>query len=445
VAVCDAAGDLSVDALDGVSSLLDKSLLRQEEGPEGEVRFVVLETIHEFARERLEVSGEAEEIGRLHAAFFLDLAEQANQRLRGPQQVRWLETLTGEHDNLRAAMAWLLEKGERGTAVRFGWALWIFWWIRGDFTEGRSWMEKALTKGGAMRASDRAKALFVAGTMAAGQADYRSADVLVEESKSLFEELGDEEGVALALGTAGIAAVSQKQYERGIALLEKAAGLHRELGYEWETAAVIGLLAGAWLGLGDHGRAEQTAEEGLALSRMVGEKTVTSVALFVLATVAHASDDHERAKKLFEEGLRLAAELRDAANIVYYLEGLAAFAASEAKPRRPARLWGAAEALLEAIEATAYTYRADRSLHQGQVSAARARLDETSWTAAWSEGRAMSSEQAVEYALSGEEPTPPAASAPEEQAIGTQPSALTRREQEVANLLGRRPSGGDPG
>jgi hypothetical protein len=137
--------------------------------------------------------------------------------------------------------------------------------------------------------------------------------------------------------------------------------------------------------------------------------------------------------------------LRDAANIVYYLEGLAAFAASEDKQRRAARLWGAAEALLEAIEATAYTYRADRSLHQGQVSAARARLDETSWTAAWSEGRAMSSEQAVEYALSGEEPTPPAASAPEEQAIGTQPSALTRREQEVANLLGRRSSGGGPG
>ena len=157
-------------------------------------------------------------------------------------------------------------------------------------------MEKALAKGGAMRASDRAKALFVAGTMAAGQADYRSAEVLIEESKSLFEDLGDEEGVALALGTAGIAAVSQKRYERGIALLEKAlksepdsiASLHRELGYEWETAAVIGLLAGAWLGLGDHGRAKQTAEEGLALSRKVGEKTATSLALFVLATVAHA-------------------------------------------------------------------------------------------------------------------------------------------------------------
>jgi DNA-binding CsgD family transcriptional regulator/tetratricopeptide (TPR) repeat protein len=399
----------------------------------------MLEPVRQYAWEKLKQSDEVESVIRRHAAFFLDLAEQAAPQLRGPRQVQWLERLTREHDNLRAAMAWLLE-GKWETAVRFGWALWLFWWIRGHFTEGRRWMEKALAKGGAMRPPDRAKALFVTGTMATGQADYRSAELLVEESKKLFEELGDERGVALALGTAGIAAVSQKRFEKGIALLEEAAGLHHELGYEWETAAVIVLLAGTWLGLGDYGRAERTAERGLALARKVGDRTGASVALYVLAMVAHASGDQERAKGLFEEGLALAAEMRDEANIAYYLERLAAVAASEGRLRRAAHLWGAAEALLETIEATAYTHRADRSLHQDQVTAARARLDETSWTAAWSEGRAMSSEQAVEYALSAEALAPPGTSRKSRRTRADGLPAkdtLTRREEEVAVLVAR--------
>ena len=161
-AICDAKGDLPVDTLDGVSSLLDKSLLRQEEGPEGEPRFVMLETIHEYARERLEASGEAEEIKRLHAEYFLALAEGAEPELTGPDQLACLQRLEAEHDNMRAALTWSLEK-EPETALRLAGMLARFWEIRSDISEGSMWLEAALRQSGrpdtVTEAATRAKAL----------------------------------------------------------------------------------------------------------------------------------------------------------------------------------------------------------------------------------------------------------------------------------------------
>ena len=168
-AVCDAKGDLPVDTLDGVSSLLDKSLLRQEEGLKGEPRFVMLETIHEYAREMLEASGEAEEVRRLHAEYFLALAEGAEPELTGPDQLACLERLEAEHDNMRAALNWSLEK-EPETAFRLAGMLARFWEIRSDFSEGSRWLEAALRQSGhpdtVTEAATRAKVLSEAGTFA---------------------------------------------------------------------------------------------------------------------------------------------------------------------------------------------------------------------------------------------------------------------------------------
>ena len=160
-AICDAEGDLPVDAFEGVSSLLDKSLLRQEEGPNGEPRFVMLETVHEFAREKLEESAEAEEIKRAHAEYFLTLAEEAYPELRGPDQLQWLERLEAEHDNMRAALSWALERKEVEVALRLGGALWWFWWMRGYHSEGRRWLEEALAIEG--RGSPEVRAMALAG------------------------------------------------------------------------------------------------------------------------------------------------------------------------------------------------------------------------------------------------------------------------------------------
>src|SRR5688572_13755648 len=143
-AICDAEGDLPVDAFEGVSSLVDKSLLGQEEGPNGEPRFVMLETIHEFAREKLQGSGEAEQIKRVHAEYFLTLAEEAFPELRGPDQLEWLERLEAEHDNIRTALSWALEGKEVEVALRLGGALSWFWSMRGYYGEGRRWLEEAL-------------------------------------------------------------------------------------------------------------------------------------------------------------------------------------------------------------------------------------------------------------------------------------------------------------
>ena len=232
-AVCDAKGDLPVDTLDGVSSLLDKSLLRQEEGPEGEPRFVMLETIHEFARERLEASGEAEETNRLHAEYFLALAEGAEPELTGPDQLACLERLESEHDNMRAALQWSLEK-EPETAFRLAGMLARFWEIRSDFSEGSRWLEAALRQSGrphtVTEAATRAKLLSEAGTFAYYRADFDHAVGLHGEALELYRDLGDDSGVAFALMCLGAQYGEKGDHERAAPFFEEALALSRRIG-----------------------------------------------------------------------------------------------------------------------------------------------------------------------------------------------------------------------
>ena len=150
-------------------------------------------------------------------------------------------------------------------------------------------------------------------------------------------------------------------------------------------------------------RAKRLAERGLSLSREVGDRQGISHALYILAMMAQAERDHEQARGLFEEGLKLSAEVGNETNVAHYLEGLAALAASEGKVVRAARLWGAAEALFETIEVAASPYAPDRSHYQSQIGAVRTQLGEEAFEAAWAEGKTMSPEWAVEYALATEE------------------------------------------
>lgn len=394
------------DVLLLLGNLVEQSLVVAEPGEDEGTRYRMLESVRQYAREKLEESGQAQEVRRRHATLFLALAEEAEPELRGAQQVLWTRRLEKEQDNLRSAMSWALSVGEDDTVVRLGWALYHFWWYRGHQREGRRWMEEALSRSAAMAASARARALFVAGTMASVQADFRSAKPLLEESLSLFRQLKDKQGTALALGASGLVALDLKQHERGIIYFQEAADLFLEVGDKWRAAVVFSFLAVARLDQGDHSRAKRLAERGLALSQEVGHRRGTSTILYVLARLAQAERDREQASRLFEEGLTLSAEVGDKTNVAYCLEGLAAIAASEDRLVCAARLWGAAEALLETIEVKVVPYAPERSLYQGQVAAARPRLDEQAWLEAWAEGRAMSFEQAVEYALSAEKVPP---------------------------------------
>jgi predicted ATPase/DNA-binding XRE family transcriptional regulator len=390
-----------------LGNLVEQSLVVAKPGQdEDATRYRMLEPVRQYAQELHEESGEAGDIHREHAEFFLELAERADPELRGPKQALWVRRLEQENDNLRAAMSWALSVGDHDTAVRLGWALYQFWWYRGHQREGRRWMEEALSNRGAMPASARAKASFVAGTMAMGQADLQSAKPLLKESLTLFRELKDTRGAALALGATGLIALSLKQHERAVIYFDEAADLYLEAEDKWSAAVMLCFLAVAWLDQGDHSRAKRLAERGLVLSQEAGHRRGTSTNLYVLARLEQAEGDHEQARRLFEEGLTLSSEVGDKTYVAYCLEGLAAIAASEDRLERAARLWGAAETLLERIEVTAYPYAPDHSLYQEQVAAARARLNEQTWVEAWAEGRAMTFEQAVEYALENDDLSP---------------------------------------
>jgi predicted ATPase/DNA-binding CsgD family transcriptional regulator len=415
--------------LELLSHLVDKSLVvAREEG--GETRYRLLETVRQYGSERLSESDEAAEFRERHVGYYLALAEETAPELKGEGQLAWLDRLETEHDNLRSAMRWLLGPGGPERAARLGWALWLFWGIRAHFAEGRRSMEQALSAEGsvAMPASARARALFVVGMMANYQGDHLSAEPPIEESLGLFRELEDKSGTAWALSNASIAAIGLGQHQQAISLIEESVDLFLEVGEKWGASIQFCFLAVAWRDRGDHGRAKPLAERGLALSREVGERQGISSVLYTLATLAQAEHDHERAKDLFEEGLKLSAELGNEADVAHCLEGLASTAGAEGNLARAALLWGAEEALLGKIEAAVYTYVPDRSLHRSRVDEARTRLGEEAFEAAWSEGRAMSPEEAIGYALEQE-------ATPQQTTLEPYPAGLSAREAEVLGLV----------
>jgi DNA-binding NarL/FixJ family response regulator len=222
-------------------------------------------------------------------------------------------------------------------------------------------------------------------------------------------------------------AIGQGQHERAIALHEEAADLFLEVGDKWAAGNELGFAAVGWFKRGDYVRAQQLAERGLALAQEIGGRTGPYAAL-ILAAVAHALDDHERANALFKEGLEFMAGVGDQSNVGFCLGGLAAVAASAGRIVRATRLWGAEEALLEKLEVGVHTYILDRSLHQNQIAATRARLGEEAFAAAWAEGRTLTAEQAIEYALERSETPEPAAPEP-------YPAGLSAREVEVLRLV----------
>jgi predicted ATPase/class 3 adenylate cyclase len=400
--ICDARGDLPVDALEGVSSLLDKSLLRQEEGPEGEPRFVMLETIHEYARERLEASGEAEEVRRLHAAYFLALAEEAEPELSGADQLACLERLEAEHDNMRAALSWSLEK-EPETALRLAVALARFWEKRSYFSEGSSWLEAALrlsdrVEAATTHSATRARLLSEAGTFAFFRTDFEHAIVLHGKALELYQELGDDSGVAFALLCLGAQHMEKGDHERAAPFLEEALALSHRIGDKRNIAGTLHNLAEVERQRGNYERAKALGMESIALLREMEDKWQLGMVVGWLGLLAvWSGDDHDLAERSLEEALALDRELGNWAYGAYCLESFAGLAGARAQGSRAARLWGAAEALRTNIGAPRPLDA--RLLYEPSMAAARAQLGEAAWEAAFAEGMAMSPEEAAEYAL----------------------------------------------
>jgi predicted ATPase/DNA-binding SARP family transcriptional activator/DNA-binding NarL/FixJ family response regulator len=424
------------DVLDLLTMQVDKSLVVAEESWESGARYRLLEPVRQYAREKLEEGGEAEAVGRRHAKFFLDLAERAEPELKGPGQTEWLKGLDEDNDNLRAAMAWLLEEGEVEAAVRMAWSLWIFWLIHGHQSEGRRWIEAALAKGANLTAHARAKALWVRASTYYGLGRPEQLERICQEAVTLFRGVGDKSGLAYTLGLKAAVLMQRGDAERAISLYEEAIELGRKTGEKWGASGALGHLGSIYLDQGDYKQAARYFEEGLELSREIGNKLAGSTALYGLAMAAQSQGDYERAAELYAEGLRSSAAAGDKANIAYCLEGLAQVATAQEEPEHAARLFGAAEASLEAAGGAVYAYVQDRSLHEQAVDAVRSRLNKATFSAAWAKGSAMSVGEAVEYALSGGKPallTDP--SVPGSPPTGTRPAPLTRRQEEIACLV----------
>jgi predicted ATPase/class 3 adenylate cyclase/DNA-binding CsgD family transcriptional regulator len=516
-ALCTSLDGESKAVLDGVASLVDKSLLQQMEWQVGEEpRFAMLETIREYALERLESQGETEAARRAHAAYFLALVEEAEQGMAGPQQSLLLERLEQEHDNLRATMQWSTSQAGREIALRLGGALQPFWRIRGHFSEGQDFLARALPHSNEVAAPVRAKALYAAARL---DADLDRAEECCQQSLALYRELGDAVGIAsclhlladkaeergnLAVSRAlgeeslmlfrevddkqsvarllyhlGIVAVGQGEYARGRDLLEESLTLDRELGNTRIMAHPLFSLAQmSRLSEGDLAQARAWLDESEALFRGVGDKAGIAsclnlrgmfaldegdtacaasrveqaralfqemqlphgaiLSLYALAQVAEASGNHMDSQALYEQGVMLTSKSGNKRTLAFGLEGLAAAVAAQGNHAWAAHLWGAAEAQREMIGAPLPPI--ERAPYNRAVTAARTRLGEQAFAAAWAQGRTMSPEQAL--STPRREALP--ASSQEEEAFSPtplspppHPDGLTAREVEVLRLLAK--------
>ena len=435
-AVCLGGAIEESEVLDLLSGLVNKSLVVAEASGEGRVRYRMLEPVRHYAGEILEESEKAGKVRDRHAAFYLALAERAEPQLKGRGQVEWLERLEADNDNLRTAIAWLLEKGKVEAAVRMAWALWVFWLIHGHQGEGRRWIEEALAKGENLTLHARAKALWVQASTYYGLANPERLERISEEAATLFREVGDKPSLAYPVALKATVMMQRGDAERAIRLFKEAFDLDPKKDDKWGMSGGLGHLGSIYLGLGDYEQAERYFAEGLALSREIGNRLAASTALYGLAAAAQGQGDLERAADLYAEGLKSSAEAGNKANIAYGLEGLAQVAMARAETERAAQLFGAAESSLEAAGGALYAYAQDRSLHDQAVDAIRTRLGEAIFSAAWTKGVSMSLDEAVEYGLSAKEPAPPESpTVPQQPPTDARPVALTRRQEEIALLI----------
>ena len=385
-----------------LGNLVEQSLVVAEVVADGTARYGMLEPVRQYASEKLQESGEDEDTRHHHAAFYLGLAEEAGPELRGPNQAVHLGRLETELGNLRSALRFSIENGRGQEIARAAWASWTYWWLSGHLSEGRRWMEEALSSDPQMQASSRAALLFVAATLGQALGDVESTQGMIEESMKIYGALGDDMGFYYASGTAGLIAVGQGRYEEGLGLMEESGERRLEMGDAWPAGAMFGFSATVALGLGDRARARTLAERSLSLGREVGASELVALALPTLATTARSNGDLAVAGGLFEEGLVLSTEVGDRTNAAYYLEALAEISAEEDELVRSARLWGAAAALRETIEVIAYPHAVDRTFYDRQLATVRRRLGDRAWEEAAEEGRAMTLEEAVGYALDRE-------------------------------------------
>ncbi len=399
-AVCSTPEEPEGKLLEELEALIDKNVLRQEEETGGNPQFSMLETIREYAAERLAASGEDEAVRTRHAAYFAALGVQAEPALFGPEKGTWVRRLEADRDNLRAALAWG-EHHDPELMLRLAGALWRFWWAH--LTEGRAWLERALLAGGGEAPTPlRVKALGSASILASMQGEAGRGEALAREAIALAEQSGDHAGRVWALLMLSFADRCRGDHETALVHTEAAVAQTRALEDDelppFLRAIALNRLGHEAYELGHWSRAEAILEEALERWRSLGDPWGIAVVLGKLADVAQARGDDARAAALYSEGLSFwwgqdSQEL----GTVEILTGVARLAAKE-QPEAAIRLFAAAEAIQRRIGLTLAP--ALRAKNEQALAAVRAALGEEAFATAWSAGKDLPLDRAVAEAQS---------------------------------------------
>jgi predicted ATPase len=292
--------------LDLLQGLVDHSLVRRTGGADGEARLSMLETIREYAADRLSEDGAEEERARArHLSYYRALAQEAEQKLVGHGQAAWLDRLEQEHDNFRAAMAWTLDTDRHVEGLGLAVALWRLWDARGHLSEGRRWIDWLLVGAGAAPTRLRIRALYAAGVLADAQEDYDAAETCFRETLELNRAEGDRWGVANALNNVGVMALRRGDHAAAHALYEESVRLWREIGNDAAVDLALSNLGNVARLRGDHGEARRLLQESLTRYRGRDDQNGCALSLGLLADVARDEGDGARAGELYQESLDL--------------------------------------------------------------------------------------------------------------------------------------------
>ena len=402
--------------MDTLGSLVDSSLV-QPQTRDGEPRFGLLETIREYALERLRDGADWREAHDSHAAYFLALAEPTPAELQGPGQLMWLDRLETEHGNLGAAMSWLVEQDQLESAIHLSWATWRFWWLRGHAEELASYVG-ILAKTEHLPPRQRALALSGTGFGLFASGDQATAQPLLEQSLPLYRQAGDMLGAATTAAMLGHLLALQHQDARASELLEQTLAPLQEAGNErlagperaqhlLDVALVCNFLGQIRLSQADHDRAAQLFTEGLNAARSAQDRFTILVSLYDLALSSQAHGDLAGAAERLQEGVSQSAEARDEPSVAYYLEALAAVAIRQDHLERAVHLLAAAGALLQAKGSGWLHALVPRAAHDdGLLAALRSRMGDAAFEQAWARGQSLGGSRAVEYALAEASPGP---------------------------------------
>jgi predicted ATPase/DNA-binding CsgD family transcriptional regulator len=392
------ASGLVGNTIELLTALIDKNLVIPREERDGEVRFLMLETIHEYARERMSASEDTEELHRLHAAYYTELAEKAGKEYRSSRQVYWNTRLRAEQDNLRAVLSWSLGGKEINYGLRIVSALSVYWYLNGFAAEGLRWANLALTRDEEGSLSLRAGVLCTAGNLAYNLNNLKTGKEYLQGALELYRKLGDEGGAATSSILLSITGVdTPHEIHQSIELALESLAVFRRLGDKPGTALALNILGELCRVEGDYEAAKGYYEACLEIVKETGELLRESMQYHNLGLIATHQNQHQLAEALIKQCLVNSQEID---NNYFLAGGIASLAGPTARlgfPERAARLLGAAHAGMESLgenQQPADQHDIDRFAREIQQE-----LGEEAFRQAWQEGQAMTIEEAIEYAL----------------------------------------------